>query len=398
MTGCQTRGAFCCWLILLTVCCGGPAEAALSKVTLATTPMSPQPAYTPITLQATPTGAAQVEYRFRVGYASALGTQIWTVVQNYGTKNACAWTPATARYYTLEVSAREVGATAAVKAQKVYQVTRGTPPPPPTANNRIAFISIRDGNPEIYVMNADGAGQTRLTNTPALEMEHAWNPAGTRLVFVSRRTGSYELFAMDADGGNVVRLTTNGQADWGPSYTPDGARLLFFRTISGSDEIHSMDVDGSNEQRLTQNTWFDVLPVMTPDGQTIIFNSDRNGATRQANYDVYRMNADGTNPVRLTTNPGQDWYHAVSPDGKLIAYTCDDHIALMNLDGSNPRAVTFPSGYEDARPTFSPDGTRLAFASNRDGNWEIYVMNLDGSQQTRLTTNTTDDYYPCWGR
>ena len=382
--------------LAVTLWAGPVVAAALTRVALTVTPGSPQQAYTTMTLRAAPTGGTNVEYRFRVAYPNALGQAVWAVLANYGVAASCSWTPTVARYYTLEVSAREAGAATAVKAQRIFRVTPGSPPAP-ASDGHIAFISRRDGNDEIYLMDPDGGNQTRLTDTPAREMEVAWHPNGSMLIFVSRRTGAYELFSMNADGSNVVRLTTNSAPDWGPTYTPDGANILFFRTLGGTDDILTMSADGANEARLTQNAWFDVLPVMTPDGKAILFDSDRNGSTRQANYDIYRMNPDGSGQTRLTTNPGQDWYHAVSPDGTLIAYTCDDHIAIMNLDGTDQRRLTYPSGYADARPTFSPDGTRLAFASNRDGNWEIYLMNRDGSGQQRITNNSWDDFAPCWG-
>jgi len=387
------------WIAALCAVAGllaGPARAAVTGVSLAVSPASPQPAYTTMRLTATPIGGVSVQYRFRVGYALYGTGIIWSTLRDYNGAATCTWTPTVARYYTLEVSAREAGTLRTVIMQRAFQVTAGTPTPPNTGG-RITFISERNGNAEIYSMKSDGSGQTRLTNTPALEMEQAMSPDGKKIAFVSRRTGTFELFSMNADGSGVLRLTTNGQADWGPTYTPNGARLLFFRTINGTDEIFSMAATGGNEIRLTNNSWFDVLPVMTPDGKTIIFNSDRNGSTRQANYDIYSMNPDGTGQRRLTTNPGQDWYHAISPDGKSIAYTCDDHINIMNIDGTNPRRLTTPRGYRDDRPTFSPDGKKIAFASNRDGNWEIYVMNADGTGQTRLTNSPGADYYPCWG-
>lgn len=381
---------------LAALCLLLPA-GAVTGVTLTAVPASPQPVGTAITLAAAATGGSgSVEYSFRLRYITATGATVNALLRNYSTAATQIWVPTSTGIYTLYAGARDVGSTASYQALATlsYTVT-GAVAPTPAPTGRIAFISNRDGNDEVYSMKADGTAQTRITSTPAVELEPAWSADGTRLAFASKRTGSYELFSVNADGTGVTQLTKNGQADWGPSYA--GTTLYFFRTVSGADEIYRMAATGGNEVRLTTNTWFDVLPVLTPNGKKIIFDSDRNGATRQANYDLYSMNPDGTGQTRLTTNAGQDWYHAVSPDGTTIAYQCDDHINLMNVDGSNIRRLTSPAGYRDARPTFSPDGRYLAFATNRDGNWEIYRMKIDGTGVTRLTNNTWNDTAPAWG-
>jgi len=370
-----------------------PPPTGLTAVSLVITPPAPQPRGTTLTLTATPDGGTNVEYQFRVGFISN-GVFTWRALRNYGTNPVLVDTPPIAADFTFEVHAREQGTTVEVSDQESYQYGVVTPPPP--AAGRIAFISKRDGNEEVYIMNPDGSGQTRLTVNTAVEMEEAWRPDGGRIIFTSKRDGTYEIYTMNPDGSGQTRLTNDTLPDWGPSYAPDGAKILFFRTVTTTDEIYVMNADGTNQVRLTTNDWFDVLPVMTPDGTKVVFDTDRNGSVRQANYDIYIMNPDGSGQVQLTNGPGREWYHAISPNGQFIAYICDDHINVMNLDGGNQHAITFPSGYQDSRPTFSPDGSKIAFASNRDGNWQIYVMNADGTGQTRITQNMWDDYYPAW--
>ncbi len=262
---------------------------------------------------------------------------------------------------------------------------------------RIVFLSDRDGNPEIYSMRPDGSDVKRLTVNSANEDELSVSADGTKIAFISDRDGNFEVYTMNIDGANQRRLTNSTNDDWGPSFSPDGSQVLYFETLD-SDEIFIMNADGSNKRQLTYNYDFDVLPVMTPDGTKIVFDSDRDGSTAQGNYEVYIMNADGSGQTRLTTNEGQDWYHAISPDGRCIVYTSGDHLSLMNLDGSGKRQLTFPSGYQDMRPNYSPDGTKIVFASTRDGQSEIYVMNADGSGQTRLTNNGARDWNPAWAK
>jgi type II secretory pathway pseudopilin PulG len=126
---------------------------------------------------------------------------------------------------------------------------------------RIAFISDRDGNDEIYVMNADGSGVTRLTNNPAYDGWPAWSPDGRRIAFASNRDGNPEIYVMNADGSGVTRLTNNPADDWAPSWSPDGRRIIFVSNRDGNYEIYVMNSDGSGVTRLTNNPARDVWPA-----------------------------------------------------------------------------------------------------------------------------------------
>ena len=124
---------------------------------------------------------------------------------------------------------------------------------------RIAFQSNRDGDTEIYVMNADGSNTSRLTNNFFYsDSSPDWSPDGSRIAFHSTRDGGFEIYAMDADGSNVVRLTNNSVDDANPSWSPDGRRIAFDSNRDGDSEIYAMDPDGSNVVRLTDNSAVDV--------------------------------------------------------------------------------------------------------------------------------------------
>jgi len=217
---------------------------------------------------------------------------------------------------------------------------------------KIAFASDRDGNNEIYVMNADGSNQTNLTNNPAWDNEPCFSPDGTKIAFKSYSDeifGISKIYVMNADGSNQTRLTNNLGRE--PCFSPDGTKIAFASNPNGIFEIYVMNADGSNQTRLTNNWVIDWEPCFSPDGTKIAFASNRDG-----NYEIYVMNADGSNQTRLTNN----WAR-------------------------------------DKEPCFSPDGTKIAFASDRDGNDEIYVMNADGSNVINLTNNPAWDVEPSWG-
>ena len=137
----------------------------------------------------------------------------------------------------------------------------------PPVTGRIAFTSDRDGNREIYVMNPDGTGQTRLTSNPAEDAFPAWSPDGSKIAFASDRDGNEEVYVMNADGSEPRRLTYNPTFDGWPAWSPDGSKIAF-TSYRDSPEIYVMGADGSNQTRLTRNSAWDEYPVWSPRGGT----------------------------------------------------------------------------------------------------------------------------------
>ncbi|MBI3250188.1 MAG: PD40 domain-containing protein [Deltaproteobacteria bacterium] len=246
------------------------------------------------------------------------------------------------------------------------------------ANGRIAFVSNRDGNEEIYTMNSDGTGVARLTNNPAIDRDPVWSPDGTRIAFASTRDGSGDIYIMNADGSNMNRLTTGGNKGNPPTWSPDGSRLAYASTQDGNFEIYAINANGTGAVRLTNHPQKDDFPTWSPDGTRIAFHSTRDGSTAE----IYVMNVDGTGVTRLTSNTADDVFPKWSPDGTRIVYRSETdgnaEIYTMNPDGSGGKRLTFrPFGF-DTYPAWSPDGRQITFVSDQDGNSEIYTMDAEG--------------------
>jgi len=245
-------------------------------------------------------------------------------------------------------------------------------------------------------MNADGTGQTRLTDNPADDVDPTWSPDGSKIAFYSNRDGDYEIYVMSAGGTGVTKLTDNTAGDGDPDWSPDGTRIVFHSDRDGDLEIYVMNADGTNQTRLTHNSATDSDPTWSPYGTRIAFQSARDG-----NWEVYVMNADGSDQTNLSNNTAGEQYPSWSPDGSRLAFLSSrdgaDEIYVMNADGSGQVRLTNNTA-GDGHPVWSPDGGRIAFHSDRDGNWEIYAMAADGTNQTRLTDNVLPDWWPAWSR
>ena len=240
----------------------------------------------------------------------------------------------------------------------------------------IAFSSERDGDAELYVMNADGSGVTQLTNNFDADWLPAWSPDGSRIAFASDRDGDGELYVMNADGSGVNRLTDNPADDWFAAWSPDGSSIVFSSDRDGDAELYVMNADGSGVMQLTDDSDDDFSAAWSPDGSRIAFASYRDG-----DYELYVINADGSGVIRLTDNSANDFHPAWSPDGSSIVFSSDRdgdaELYVMNADGSGVMQLTDNSD-DDFSAAWSPDGSRIVFTSDRDGDYELYVLNIDG--------------------
>ena len=263
---------------------------------------------------------------------------------------------------------------------------------------------------DIFVMPPIGLPQVQLTTARPDDAQSAWSPDGRRIAFKSRRNGNNELYVMNPDSRGQTRLTNSFTVSEGqPAWSPDGTRLLYRKTpdnpITQNADIWQIDVDPAapNARPVLERTGDERYPSYSPDGTKIVFRGDQDLIDHSGDEELYVMNADGTDIVQLTHNDVFDSAPAFSPDGTKIAFESardsGDPLALdiyvMNADGTDVRRLTADPAHDEG-PIFSPDGTKIAFASLRSGQEDIWVMNADGSDQRQLTDDPARDESPDW--
>ncbi|HMB93177.1 MAG TPA: DPP IV N-terminal domain-containing protein [Rhodothermales bacterium] len=263
---------------------------------------------------------------------------------------------------------------------------------------RIAFESTRDGNLEIYVMQADGSHQKRLTFDPATDASPSWAPDGQHLLFFSNRTttqnleGHWQLYSIDLETLQTQLLPQPTGDAFRPVLSPDGSRVAFDAWTEKADthQLFVMHSDGTNLHALTHTESYESAPQWSPDGTQLVFLSERDferaDEPRDTPAEIYRMNSDGSEQTRLTSLQARSHYPYWSPDGTHIAFetdvTGDLEIFVTKADGSDLQNVTRHPA-RDTSVSWSPQGDKMAFVSDRDGKADIYVM-------TWLSTETPE--------
>jgi Tol biopolymer transport system component len=285
-------------------------------------------------------------------------------------------------------------------------------------HGRVAFASDRGGNVDLYLLELPGGRLRRLTSSPAADLSPTWAPDGARLAFRSDRDGNDEVYVMDVDGSRQRNLTRNPASDYSPAWSPDGRRIAFAtaRADSTGNDLWLMDADGARPRPLVRQDGIDEYPVWSPDGSRLAFNCTlgRVLPSQVGDFEVCVVNADGSGLRRITDAAGLSGAGGWSADGRRIVFassrdqnpdgvsSCGD-LVVMNADGSHlTRLTNGPAS--DCRPSFTPDGRRILFFSDRahpSGDSDLYVMNPDGSAVTRLTHAPSEEqepaFVPCKG-
>ncbi|MDD8021414.1 MAG: Tol-Pal system beta propeller repeat protein TolB [Acidobacteriota bacterium] len=262
----------------------------------------------------------------------------------------------------------------------------------PYFTTKIVFVSNRDGNDELYMMDYDGANQTRLTFNKWRDYMPAWSPDQRAIVFTSYRTGNPDLVILYPYEGKMVTVSNKG-TNFSGAFSSDGKKLAFCSTRDGNAEIYVSRADGTGISRLTFNSAIDTAPSWSPTGREISFTSDRTGSPQ-----LYIMDAEGGNVRKVSF--GGDYLDSPvwSPDGERIAFVSRVNnffdLYLLNLKNNQISKLT-ESNARNESPSWSPDGRHLVFSSNMSGPIQIYSIDYDGAN-LRLLTSQGENKLPNW--
>lgn len=288
---------------------------------------------------------------------------------------------------------------------------------PQQKSHKIVYLSNRDGNYQVFIMDEDGNNPQRITKSADRKYTPRVSPDGKKIIF---STEGGILTVCDIDGNNEKIISQSDEKCWNPSWSQNNNTILFASTRGGyTDEsgepvqnIWAMNIDGTNPRQLTFSNYNNKNPILSPDGKKIVFISSRDkiyfdmmdNTYIAYRYQIYIMNSDGSDQQRLTAlNPGLNNYSPVfTPDGKKIIYSTEfamskddnewSHIYIMNSDGSFPTRLS-PLDANHTYPSIAPDGKKILFDADIEGNSPIMQMNIDGSNVIRLSKDSYSNYF-----
>lgn len=261
--------------------------------------------------------------------------------------------------------------------------------------SKIVFISNRDNNDELYMMDYDGHNQRRLTFNKVKDYMPAWSTDGKKIAYTSYRKNKASLYILNIYEGKLIEVMSHG-TNYSPSFSPDGKKLAFCSTVNkGNAEIYVASSQGKKIKRLTFNKAIDTAPSWSPTSREIAFTSDRGGTAQ-----IYIMDAEGSNVRRISFGGSYHDAPSWSPNGDRIAYVSRveriSDIYVLNLRTNQIIKIT-ESNARNESPSWSPDGRHLVFSSNMTGTIQIYTVDYDGANLQHLTSKG-ENKLPDWSR
>lgn len=273
-------------------------------------------------------------------------------------------------------------------------------PPAPSLPGIMLFDSNRTGNSEIYALIPASQSLTRLTNSPAQDVQPALAPDSLQLLYVSNQEGNNEIYLTGLDGRTPLNITNSPADDQQPAWSPDGNWIAFTSNRDGNQEIYIMQRDGTQVRNLTNNPANDFAPTWYSGGglpgvqDWIAFTTTRDG-----NQEIYKVRPDGSSLTNLTQNPANDYSPSGFAGGAILAFVSErdgnSEIYVMTDTGSVQNNIT-KNPAQDLEPAIHPGGVWVAFSTARDGNPEVYIVRVDGGTAFNLVRDPGQDRNPDW--
>lgn len=258
--------------------------------------------------------------------------------------------------------------------------------------NLIAFQSGKDPNLALETIAMDGTDRSMLTIGVGKNRGHRWSPGSDRIAYIKDSGVDRSILVVNVDGTDSTKLTSIHGDEVG-NWSPDGNSVLFSVHTGEGKGVYKRNPNGVNEFQLTFNP--DFSPLWSPNSDRIAFLSEREG-----DLDIYVISIEGEVENRLTKTDGSEYDLSWSPDSKRLLFVSERdgnaaEIYVIELESEQETQLTHNT-FMDVQPVWSPSGEQIAFVSYLDGDAEIFVMNSDGSNQVRLTSNLAKDTSPSW--
>lgn len=302
-----------------------------------------------------------------------------------------------------------VGLTLIAFLSSDYKEVHAQDKPKDSSNAAIIFSALRDGNRDIFVINADGTDERRLTSDLAEDRQPVWSPDRQHIVFSSNRVNpasesgvsEFGVWIMDANGENVRPVVADGTYTETPRWSPDGSQIVYVSDARGSLDLYVVGVDGTNPVRLTDDAGEETEPAWSPDGNTIAYSG-----FQDTSYSLFLYNIGSSRSDALYSDPNGDVKSpAWSSDGQEIAYTAViydaagvySQIGIYSLDTRQPIEITQINGQYAGSVSWSPDDNSVAYALYTPPSTRtLQTINIDGQGIRQLQTSAGSGEQPNW--
>jgi hypothetical protein len=373
-----------------------------------------------VTTTSLPNGTTGQAYAQQLGATQGTPPYTWSVYSGtlpdglmLASDGTISGTPLRTGNYEFTARVTDSG-TPTQRVNRVLNVTIG----PGSMVEAILYSSNAGGSFDMWAMNADGSNKHNLSTVSHdpgsiyTEYVGAWSPDGRKIAFASNKSGVTAIWIMDSDGRNDFKLTSSNHQELDCSWSPDGKKIYFSRnTVYTTDsggcqpcwylEIYVYDLQAGTETRLTDNLNREMCPVVSPDGTRIAYIKGESPSDCCNVTDIWIMNADGTGQMLLCGAPGlYDWGPVWGKTGTKIYFSrhngsSDYDIWSINPDGTGLTRLTDNTVY-DAVTAVSPDGSKILFKSNRNGQSDMWVMDTSGNVLGQLTNDGFEEYGGDW--